>query len=249
MYRSAEAFLIPFMFFILLGVTILLWLLLHDASERVKNVPFIVITVLLIVGEVGKQALSIKQGYDFWNLPLHFCCTYFLWFSLAEFSFGKFRQTMQKIAFVATLYLCVGLYVAPRGILGSACENVFGNYFTAHSFFFHHLVILYMMLSIAFKRFKPQKRDAWVWKICFTVYFTTAAICAYTFQENFFDILNSEPLPIFEPFRLAVGQVAYNACLALVVVFFGAVFIRVAVRVRQKCFVGEEKTVKVLQEK
>ena len=234
MYKSAEAFVIPFTFFILLGVTIFLWAVLHNASERVKRVPFLVITVLLLVGEVGKQVISIRRGYDFWNLPLHFCCTYVLWFSLAECSFGRFKQTMRNIAFVATLYLCVGLYLAPRGILGDACERVFENYFTAHSFFYHHFIILYMMLSIAFKRFQPRKGDAWVWGVCFAVYFTAAAVCAYTFQQNFFDILNSEPLPLFEPFRLTVGQAVYNACLAVVAGLFGVVFIRISVRLRQK---------------
>ena len=91
-----------------------------------------------------------------------------------------------------------------------------------------------MMLSIAFKRFQPRKEDAWGWGVCFAVYFTVAAVCAYTFQQNFFDILNSEPLPLFEPFRLAVGQAVYNACLAVVAGLFGVAFIRISVRLREK---------------
>ncbi|MBR2321674.1 MAG: YwaF family protein, partial [Clostridia bacterium] len=196
MYTDAEKKLIPLMFFILLLITISLWLLLRHRGQVAQSIPFIVITLALIAGEVAKQVISYRQGYNLWHLPLHFCSTYFLWFSLAEFSFGKMRRTMQNIAFVATMYLFVAFYVSPRGILGDTCEDVFADYFTAHSFFYHHLVILYMMLAVAFKRFQPKKTDAWVWIICFACYFAVAAICAYTLQENFFNILNSESLPI-----------------------------------------------------
>ncbi|MBO5737034.1 MAG: YwaF family protein [Clostridia bacterium] len=210
------------MFCILLVCTFLLWLLLHNKSERWQSVPFKVIAILLIVGEAGKQIISIKQGYNFWHLPLHFCSTYFIWFSLAEFSVGKMRQTMQNVAFVATLYLCVALYSYPSGVLSSACDNVFKTYFTAHSFFFHHLVIFYMLLSIAFKRFKPKKTDALTWIVCFSVYFTVATICAYTLNENYFGILDGNMLPPIEPIRLVIGQFWYDAGLGFVLIFFGA---------------------------
>ena len=146
----------------------------------------------------------------------------FPWFSLAEFSWGRMQRTMRNVAFVATLYLFMGLYTYPGGIMPEVCDDIFNTYFTAHSFFYHHLVILYMMLTIAFKRFHPLKRDSFTWMACFAFYFTTAVICAYTFEENYFDILNSEPLPVIEPIRLAVGQFWYDAGLAFVVVFLGA---------------------------
>ena len=222
MYSDAEKVVMPLMFFILLAITVLLWLLLRNKSEKWQSIPFKIITLALIVGEGIKQYLSIKEGYNFWNLPLHFCSTYFIWLSLAEFSVGKMQKTMRNIAFVATIYLFVGLYTYPSGIFGDLCENVFETYFTVHSFFYHHLVILYMLLSIAFKRFHPRKRDAFTWMACFSVYFVVALVCAYTFEENFFNILNSEPLPILEPVRLAVGQVLYNAGLGAVLIFAGS---------------------------
>lgn len=246
MYTAAEKRLIPLMVVILLLITISLWLLLRNKETAVQNIPFIVITLLLIIGEVTKQIVSYKKGYNLWHLPLHFCSTYFLWFFLAEFSVGKMRQTMQNIAFVATVCLCMALYSSPRGILDKVCDDVFKSYFTAHSFFYHHLIVLYMMLSIAFKRFKPKKSDAWVWMICFACYFAVAAICAYTFNENYFNILNSERLPIFEPLRLQMGQVIYNACLAGILVFAGAIILFVAALIREKYFMNVEEPVEEL---
>ena len=215
-----------------------------------QSIPFMVITLALIAGEVVKQIISYKQegGYDFWHLPLHFCSTYFLWFALAEFSFGRMRQTMQNIAFVATLYLCFGFYIFPTGVLGESCEHVFESYFTAHTFFYHHLVILYMMLSIAFKRFAPKAIDALVWVVCFSAYFAVAAVCAYRFEQNFFNILNSESLSIFEPIRLHVGQVIYNAGLAFVLLFFGSTILLVSSWIRKRHLQEEEASVEELVE-
>lgn len=240
MYTDAEKKLIPLMFFILLLITISLWLLLRHRGKVAQSIPFIVITLALIAGEVAKQVISYRQGYNLWHLPLHFCSTYFLWFSLAEFSFGKMRRTMQNIAFVATMYLFVAFYVSPRGVLGDACEDVFADYFTAHSFFYHHLVILYMMLSIAFKRFKPKKSDAWVWIICFACYFAVAATCAYTFDKNYFNILDSESFPPLESFRLVVGQVVYNVFLAFSLLFFGPMILRISAHIREKHALDDE---------
>ncbi len=221
-YTDAEKKLIPLMFCILLAITILLWLLLWKKSECWQNLPFQVIAVSLTVGEIIKQVISIKNGYNYWHLPLHFCSTYFIWFAIAEFSVGKIQKTMRNVSFVATLYLFIAMYSYPQGVLGKVCDDVFKTYFTVYSFFFHHLVILYLMLTIAFKRFHPQKRDAWTWMICFGCYFAVATVCAYKFNKNFFGILNGNLLPILEPIRLQIGQFWYDAGLAFVLIFFGA---------------------------
>lgn len=222
-YTPSERYLMPRLFLILLLVTVVLWLLLHNRSKAVQSIPFIAITLALIVGEVIKQIKCRERGYSYWDLPLHFCSTYFIWFSLAEFSFGKLRTTMQNIAVISTIYGVVGMYVSPSGIFGVACENMFANYFTAHSIIFHHLVALYLMLSIAFRRFHPKKSDALVWLVCFSVYFAVATYCAYTLETNFFNIQNSESIPVLEPFRLMVGQVIYNAFLWVVLSLGGVV--------------------------
>ena len=224
MYTAAESYLMSRLLFILLAVTVVLWLLLRKRSEAVKSIPFIVITLALIVGEVIKQVKCHERGYKYWDLPLHFCSTYFIWFTLAEVTFGKVRRTMQNIAFISTFYGVIGMYASPSGIFGAtACENMFVSYFTAHSIIFHHLVALYLMLSIALHRYHPKKSDAVVWMICFTVYFAVAMYSSYVLDTNFFNIQNSESIPLLEPFRLQVGQVVYNAFLWVVLSLGGVV--------------------------
>jgi hypothetical protein len=130
--------------------------------------------------------------------------------------------------------------VSPRGVLADACEDVFADYFTAHSFFYHHLVILYMMLAVAFKRFQPKKTDAWVWIICFACYFAVAATCAYTFDKNYFNILDGEAFLPLEILRLAAGQVVYNGFLAFSLLFFGSAILWISAHIREKHALNDE---------
>jgi hypothetical protein len=190
----------------------------------------------LIVGEIGKQIYTFRmfpEGYNYWYFPLHFCSTYFIWFSLAEFTFGKLRRTMQSIAVVSCLYAVIGMYVGPRGVLGVACDDVFFDYYTAYSVLFHHLVVLYLMLSIAFRRFHPKMTDALVWIVCFSIYFATAYHFAYKFGINFFNILESSSIPPMETVRLQFGQFWYTAILASVVVLLGAIVVFICACVRK----------------
>lgn len=241
MYTASEKFLMPRLFLILLILTVILWLLLRNRSKAVQSIPFVLITLALIAGEVVKQIKAKERGYDYWDIPLHFCSTYFIWFSLAEFTRGKVRQTMQNIAVISSLYGVLGMYISPTGVLGEACENVFENYFTAHTVIFHHLVVLYLMLSIAFHRFHPRKSDAWVWVVCFSIYFAVAVYCAYTLDTNYFNILDSENIPQLESFRLWAGQGWYNALLGFVVIGLGAIVLRICACVRKSLEKYEEE--------
>ena len=47
---------------LLLAVGLKLWL--GKKSFRVRMIPIQIIAVLLVLLEIGKQALSLKQGYD-----------------------------------------------------------------------------------------------------------------------------------------------------------------------------------------
>ena len=174
-----------------------------------------------------------KDGYDTWWIPLHFCSTYFVWFSFAEFSRGKMRRAMQSIAFTATTYVVVGMYAMPRSILASACDHIFSDFLTCHSFFFHHLVVLYFFLTLAFKRFQPVKADGLLWMVCMTVYFLTATAFAYLLDTNYYNILYSN-IPFIESLRATFGQFVYTLGLGTVTVLSGAVLLRVCVVVKEK---------------
>ena len=53
-------------------LTVGLNLLLGKKSFKIRMIPLQVIAVLLLVLEVGKQAMSFSRGYDLYHIPLHF---------------------------------------------------------------------------------------------------------------------------------------------------------------------------------
>lgn len=235
MYTKSEWRVMPIALLIILTITFILWIWLKNKSQKIKDIPFFIVALLLLLGEVAKQCVGLldKDGYDTWWIPLHFCSTYFVWFSFAEFSRGIRRRAMQSIAFTATTYVVVGMYAMPRSILASACDHIFLDFLTCHSFFFHHLVVLYFFLTLAFKRFQPVKADGLLWMVCMTVYFLTATAFAYLLDTNYYNILYSN-IPFIESLRATFGQFVYTLGLGTVTVLSGAVLLRVCVVVKEK---------------
>ena len=217
-YTKAEWIVLPIAFLIMLAITLLLRYYLIDKSEKIKRIPFLVITILMVGGEIVKQIRGIIVGYDLWWMPLQFCSTFFVWFSLAEFTKGEFAGRMRNIAFLTTLCLVVAIYLFPRAIMGGACENIFKDFLTAHNFFFHHLAILYFMLCIALERVDIQKNDAKYWIVSMFAYFTVAVIFAYALNTNYFAVLYC-PVDMFDFFRVTLGQFFYNAIEGCALIF------------------------------
>ena len=217
-YTKAERIVLPIAFVSMCLIALLLRTLLLKKSEKVKKIPFLVVTSLMVLGELVKQIRGMIIGYDLWWIPLHFCSTFFVWFSLAEFAKGEFAKRMKSVAFLTTLCLFVAMYLSPRSILGNACENIFSSFSSAHSFFFHQLAIFYMLLSLALNRVNLQKKDAYYWITCMSAYFTIAVISAYALNTNYFSLLYF-PLSFLDSFRVAYGQIPYNLLQACVLIF------------------------------
>ena len=47
------------------------WLI--NKPLKTRMIPFQILTVILLLLEVGKQGLSLYQGYDLYCLPFHYC--------------------------------------------------------------------------------------------------------------------------------------------------------------------------------
>lgn len=242
MYTKSELIVMPIALFVMICVAIGLHIWLKNKSEKIQNIPFIVITALLWVGEIVKQILELTSadGYNLWAIPLHFCSTYFIWFTLAEFTRGNFQKRMKSVAFVATFYLIVGMYIGPRDILGGACDHIFASFYTAHTFFFHHLVVQYALLTIAFKRFQPIKKDCFLCMICMATYYVVALIVAHALKVNFFNLLYSN-VGFMEALRVNAGQVVYTIVFGLITAFSGALFTGIILFFKEK---GWEKFLK-----
>ena len=54
-------------------IAIILNKLLGNKPLKVRMIPYQILTVILLLSEVGKQYLSIQRGYDLYHIPLHVC--------------------------------------------------------------------------------------------------------------------------------------------------------------------------------
>lgn len=218
---------------VIVVISVLLGVFLRKKSEKIKQIPFLVITIFLLGMELVKQILAIVEGYQPWTIPLHFCSTYFIWFSIANFSKGKFSQAMKTVAFVASFYLVALFYFNPQSIIGPACSNVFGSFDNFHTFTFHHLVILYFCLTVALNNFHFKIKHLYYWLISITTYFGIAVLCAHLLNTNYMNILTSN-VDFMEAMRLSIGQVGYTIILGLMTIGVGAIIILVASLITKK---------------
>lgn len=232
-YTSAEFVVLPLALIAMLGLASLLRFVTLGKSERIQNLPFIIIAALVLLMEFSKQMRNLRGGYDTWGLPFHYCSTFAVWLPLAEFTRGNFRKRMKNVAFVATFCLLTLFYFGPRPIIGNACANLFQEYSAFHTFFYHHLALFYCILGIFFKRFTPERKDGWLWITCMSVYFSLALTFAFTFDRNFFNILYSD-VPFLESFRLAFGQIPYLFLLSSLLLFGGASVFWITARIAEK---------------
>ena len=81
-------------------------LLLKNKSRTVRMIPVQVVTVILLLMEVGKQALSFKQGYDLYCIPLHFCSLFLYVMPVFSFYKGTYSRTVGVIT--ASMYVIIG---------------------------------------------------------------------------------------------------------------------------------------------
>lgn len=213
-WTQSELIVLPIAFICMLAITIATSIWLKNKSDKIKNIPLSIIAILLFVLEIAKQIINIVQGYTWWTLPLHFCSFFFVWYPLAQFTKGKWQEIFKTIAFVWGFFLTIAFYVSPQPIIGNATDSIFASFSTAHTFFFHHLAILYFMLTLGLKLYKPKYEHIIYGLCCLLIYAIIAIPCAYIFDTNFCNILFSD-LTLLENLRLATNQFVYDFVLLL----------------------------------
>ena len=74
---------------------------LKEKPHHIRMIPISVIAVILVLLEIGKQETSLRQGYDLYCLPFHFCSLFIFMLPLMAFYRGKYQQQIFR------LHLCV----------------------------------------------------------------------------------------------------------------------------------------------
>ena len=232
-YTKEELIILPIILIVMLLSAYLLRKVLLNQKEGVKRIPFLVITILIVVLEIIKQIKSIVEGYSMWTFPLHYCSTFFVWFSLAEFTRGEFRERLKSVAFITSFGLTALFYFYPGGVISDSCSHIFRDFSSFHTFTFHHLAMYYCWLSLFLSEYKPSKKDYKYWVICMLTYYTIAVIAAHVFNTNYFSILHNI-IPFMENIRLTFGQVIYTIILGSILIFGGMGVIKLSLLIKSK---------------
>ncbi len=177
-------------------------------SFETRMLPLKILGVLIVLLEIGKQALSFAQGYDLYHIPLHYCSQFIFMIPIMAFYRGKHQDKVGGItaALCGSEFLMMIIY--PNLIYGSwNVQAYFQGYFDFHTVTVHLLIMLGFLLILALNLHTPAKKGEQkaiiIFMLCFCAVSATAAQLLETNYNNFY-VCNIPPL---ESVRQAVEAV------------------------------------------
>ncbi len=244
-WSNSEKIVLPIALIIVLVAAFLISFLLRKRDEKIKRIPLMILTVITLVLEIVKQILGIINGYNLWNIPLHFCSLFLYFYPLASFFKGKVREFGSTMCIVsATLFLLL-FYTNPSSIISSSCDNIFESFSTFHTFIYHHIILLFYFLLIFSQLYRPSTRDYIYNLIGIGGYALVAIPTAHLLNVNFCSLLKSV-IPFMETLRLNAGQVVYTFVMICVGVLGGELVVLLANLIHNKAKNKEDSFEKIM---
>jgi hypothetical protein len=196
-WSSSQIKILPIAYAAVIIIAVLIGLLLNKKSDKVKNLPFLIITILLITAEFIKQIRAIETGYTLWTIPLHYCSMFLVWFSLASFFKGKIKKTGQAISYVTGFAFLIAFNLEPSSIIGNSTDNLalaWSNFGSLHNFYYHFSVILFFFLQITLHVPFPTLKELKQVALPFFSWMIFASIIANLINTNFTNLLHNNIL-------------------------------------------------------
>jgi hypothetical protein len=193
---------------VMLLIGIVLRLTMGGKSFKVRMIPIQVIAVILVLLEVGKQAVSFFRGYDLYHIPLHFCSLFI--FAMPAMAF--YRGKHQKQVFGVTSALCGSVFllmlIYPNLIYGPwNVEGFFKDYLDFHTVAFHNLVMLAFVLIVALNLHTPGAKGENKAVVLFMLGFcAVSATMAQILKTNFANFYQCN-IPPLEQVRLSLAGI------------------------------------------
>lgn len=189
----------------MLVIAVILRLTLGKKDRKIRMIPFQIFSCVLVLLEIGKQAISLYKGYDLYNLPFHFCSILIFMPAIMSFYRGKYEKTVRCIttAVLAAVFILTAAY--PDLIYSAQAVKEFTtNFFSFHTVAFHNVAMLLFVLVLALDLHEPEPKGepkkVFVFILCYCVIAATMAHLLKTNYNNFY-VCNIAPL---ETVRLLV---------------------------------------------
>ncbi len=190
---------------ILIALGLRLWL--GKKPLHIRMLPFQMATCILLLLEVGKQVLSLRQGYDLYHLPFHYCSLFLFALPPMAFYRGKHEQTLRAVAtsMCAAMFLLLMIY--PNLIYSAGnVQEFFVNYFSFHTVAYHNLVVLIFLMILALDLYSPGgKGEHKAVILAMVVFCIVSASMAHILKTNYANYYSCN-IPVLETVRLAVAS-------------------------------------------
>ncbi len=202
---------------------------LKNKSEAVRMIPLQAVAVLLVLLEVGKQGVSLSQGYDLYCLPFHFCSLFIFMLPIMAFYRGRHKSTVRAITAALCMSVLVLMLIYPCLIYGAGnIENFFQGYLDMHTVVFHNLVMFAAILIPALGIHTPAKgeqKPIVMFMLCFCAVSATMAQLLKTNFNNFYTC-NIPPLEtVRQAVEAACGAVPAMLMYVLIVTALDVLFV------------------------
>lgn len=187
---------------LLLGTA--LRLLLKKKPLRQRMLPIKILAVLLVLLEIGKQAMSLYHGYDLYHLPFHFCSLYIFAVPILAFYRGKHEEKVRGVvaALCCSLFLLMLIYPALIYSEGNI-QNFFKGYFDFHTVAFHNIVMLVFVLILFLDIHHPEQGEVKPLMLVIVGFCVISASMAYLLKTNYANFYTCN-IPPLETVRLMV---------------------------------------------
>lgn len=208
---------IPSLLFMIVCAGILRKLLLKR-DEKIRLIPIQILAVLLVLIEIGKQALSIKKGYDLYHLPFHFCSMFIFFIPLSAFCRGKLKRFLLSFTTYISSTLFLFMLVCPAYTYSETrIANFFSDYFSFHTVIFHDIAIFVFLLIVALDIYQPDtKFDLKSAFISLAVFCLIGAVMSQIFETNYnnfyscsAEVVDNVRLAMIDSLGYAAGQTIY----------------------------------------
>ena len=234
---------------VMLVIAVVLRLTLGKKDRKIRMIPFQILACVLVLLEIGKQALSLYEGYDLYHLPFHFCSILIFLPVIMAFYRGKHEKTISCIttAVLAAVFILTAAY--PDLIYSAQAVKEFTtNFFSFHTVAFHNVAMLLFVLVPALDLHQPEPKGepkkVFLFILCYCVIAATMAHLLKTNYNNFYTC-NIAPL---ETVRLAVetalGSTVAAICYVVIVTIMDLSFVTGAYwfyRLIRKLLIKEKK--------
>lgn len=192
---------------VMLMLSLFLRKLLIGKDMRIRMIPIQVITVMLLLLEVGKQSISLIRGYDLYHIPLHVCSLFLFIMPAMAFYRGKHRHSVRAVAAAFCTAVFALMMIYPNLIYSA--DNVrkfFRDYMDFHTVAFHNLVMLLFMLLLALNLHSAEKGYGKAIVGFTACYCVVASSMAHLLKTNFANFYHCN-IPPLEDLRLKVTEI------------------------------------------